>query len=56
MKPDWAERLQRTFARKFEAGVITERKRIVELLEAHDGQECGFGVTHDLIALIKGEK
>lgn len=31
-KPDWAERLQRTFQRKFDAGVWAERVRIVELL------------------------
>ncbi len=66
-KPDWATRLQRTFARKYDAGFAKglmfgkavgardERDRIVALLEGYAGKECGFGVEHDLIALIKGE-
>lgn len=33
-KPDWAERLQRTFDRKYKDGVKTERNRILEALEA----------------------
>jgi hypothetical protein len=54
-KPDWAERLQRTFQRRFEAGVKSERQRIVKLLEAHASKEYGFGIEHELIELITGE-
>lgn len=36
-------------------GKLNERDRIVALLEHRRDHECGFGVTHDLIALIKGE-
>lgn len=64
-KPDWAERLQRTFSRKYEAGIQAERERIIKLIEEHalDYAEItcdfnGHGVSFDeqgLIALIKGE-
>ncbi len=49
MKPDWATRLQRTFARKYDAGFAKglmfgkavgardERDRIIELLESYEG-------------------
>lgn len=32
-KPDWAERLQRTFNRKYNEGIQAERKRILDLLK-----------------------
>ena len=32
MKPDWAVRLQRTFERRYQAGVLAERERIVEIV------------------------
>ena len=32
MKPDWAVRLQRTFERRYQAGVLAERERIIKLL------------------------
>lgn len=63
MKPDWATRLQRTFARKYDAGfakglmlgkaVATrdEQERIIGLLEDADSA-CNSWA----IALIKGEK
>ena len=40
----------------FKDGVTAERERIIKLLEDYAGKECGFGIEHDLIALIKGEK
>jgi hypothetical protein len=40
----------------FELGKLVERDRIIKLLEERVDKECGFGITHDLIALIKGEK
>lgn len=63
MKPDWATRLQRTFARKYDAGfakglmfgkaVATrdEQERIIALLEDADSACSSWAV-----ALIKGEK
>lgn len=36
-------------------GAQQERERIIALLEYHRDNECGFGVTHDLVELIKGE-
>lgn len=70
MKPDWATRLQRTFARKYDAGfakglmlgkaVATrdEQERIIELLEDHGQYMNNHEVyaANRLIALIKGEK
>lgn len=50
MKPDWAERLQRTFKRKFDAGVATERERIIKLLIAKNPQTLSHA-----IALIMGD-
>lgn len=32
-----------------------EQERIIKLLENYAGKECGFGIEHDLIELIKGE-
>ena len=62
MKPDWAVRLQRTFERRYQAGVLAERERIIKLLEqryAENVDHCEWG-THlfldNAIALIKGEK
>lgn len=63
MKPDWAVRLQRTFERRYQAGVLAERERIIKLLEAecerpldpkweHYRETCSCFQ----IALIKGEK
>lgn len=34
-KPDWAARLQRTFERKYQKGVMAERKRISDWIEAN---------------------
>lgn len=43
----------------YQMGISTgewmERERIIALLEKYENGECGFGVTHDLIALINGE-
>lgn len=39
----------------FRAGREAEREQIIKLLEKYENSECGFGVTHDLIALIKGK-
>jgi hypothetical protein len=36
-------------------GAWDERERIIALLEYHRDNECGFGVTHDIVELIKGE-
>lgn len=36
-------------------GAKQERERIIAILEKHGNAECGFGVTHDLIELIKKE-
>lgn len=36
-------------------GTLEERERIIDLVERYRDAECGFGVTHDLVALIKGE-
>ena len=61
MKPDWATRLQRTFARKYDAGfakglmlgkaVATrdEQERIIKLLEDASDCECSpeYGVDYD---------
>ena len=62
MKPDWAVRLQRTFERRYQAGVLAERERIIKLLEqryAENVDHCEWG-THlfldNAIALIEGEK
>lgn len=71
MKPDWATRLQRTFARKYDAGfakglmlgkaVATrdEQERIIKLLEdfcdSYHSALDGCGCPFP-IALIKGEK
>lgn len=50
------ENLMRELIRaSVETGRKMERERIIELLEKHQASECGFGVSHDLIALIKGE-
>ncbi len=37
------------------AGASVEQERIIKLLEGYAGKECGFGIEHDLIELIKGE-
>jgi hypothetical protein len=37
-KPDWAERLQRTFKRKYEEGVKAERLRILEGIQKIEDQ------------------
>ena len=69
MKPDWATRLQRTFARKYDAGfakglmlgkaVATrdEQERIITLIESKEwvGQTLAEDVDN-LVRLIKGNK
>lgn len=69
MKPDWATRLQRTFARKYDAGfakglmlgkaVATrdEQERIITLIESKEwvGQTLAEDVDN-LVRLIKGKK
>ncbi len=42
-KPDWATRLQRTFQRKYDAGVQAERERIISLLEEMPDNMFGGG-------------
>jgi len=57
VKPDWAVRLQRTFARKYENGVAAERGRIIAIIEAKEWP--GDSLVEDvanLLELIKGEK
>ena len=65
MKPDWAVRLQRTFERRYQAGVLAERERIIKLLEDDTmrrdvwqrGEQRIYWMAIDrAIALIKGEK
>lgn len=71
MKPDWATRLQRTFARKYDAGFAKglmfgkavvardERDRIIEIIERCPRVDDDYMIQCDarhLIALIKGEK
>nr|DAW17407.1 MAG TPA: hypothetical protein [Caudoviricetes sp.] len=58
-KPDWAERLQRTFQRKFEAGREFEQERIIEIIERCPRVDDDYMILCDarqLIALIKGEQ
>ena len=57
-KPDWAERLQRTFQKRFDAGRKFERERIIELPFIHEswgGEHMEDCVTCHNIALIKGD-
>jgi hypothetical protein len=37
-KPEWAERLQRTFKRKYQEGVEAERARILEGIQKIEDQ------------------
>ncbi len=71
MKPDWATRLQRTFARKYDAG-FAKGLMLGKAVATRDEQERIIGVLADLcnrhrlhskecgceflFALIKGEK
>lgn len=45
---------QKRYDDLIELGVLREYQRIIALLREYENAECGFGVTHDLIALIKG--
>lgn len=57
IKPDWAERLQRTFRRKYEQGVADTEARIIEIVKSK--RWVGETLNDDeanLVALIKGEK
>lgn len=48
------EEQQQTFTNGWNRGRKAERKRIIALLEKYEVGECGFGITHDLISLVKG--
>lgn len=54
-KPDWAERLQRTFNRKYEAGVTAERERIIKLLSEQPNGIWRKYFLQQVIDLINGE-
>jgi len=70
MKPDWATRLQRTFARKYDAGFAKglmfgkavgardEQERIIGIIERCPRIDDDYMIQCDarhLIGLIKGE-
>ena len=39
-----------------ESATILERERIMAVIEKRESGECGFGVTHDLIEIVRGEE
>lgn len=47
------EEQQQTFTNGWNRGRKAELKRIIALLELHRSNECGFGVTHDLVELLR---
>jgi hypothetical protein len=56
-KPDWAERLQRTFGRKYEQGANERTESIVALLQKEfDGYMRVSISVEDLINLIRSVK
>lgn len=55
-KPDWAERLQRTFKRKYEQGRLDELKRINKIIsDLMDSKDATLGTLLNRINSDKDE-